>query len=221
MYAEETYHRVTVSEILETESEDCLYFLAKGDFEPDGKQGRELSICIDDGNDAQRDASLARDSYEKQKEVYILVDGASVRRIDTINGTLSFGNGVLAIVGESGNQKLLFDSLVLRDQEDYLLSFVDKFAIGDGDVVLMMNVLGGMACPAQYFFVSIESQDQVNISREFGTCSDLAKAYQINGKIEVTMPGREGSTTYEYQNAQVVETNNTVSRITANELVVD
>ncbi|NEX16818.1 MAG: hypothetical protein C1943_09355 [Halochromatium sp.] len=83
VYAEEAYICATVSEILETESEDCMYFIAKGDFEPDGKQGRELSICLDNDNDVQQDASLAIDSYEQQKEVYILVDEDSVRRIES------------------------------------------------------------------------------------------------------------------------------------------
>jgi hypothetical protein len=221
VYAEEAYILATVSKILETESEDCVYFVAKSDFGSEGKQSKQFDICIFDGPDVQTKVSRVVDAYEQKNALYILAEGSSVKRIEIIDDTLSVRNGVFAVVGESGNQTLLFDSEVLRDQKDYLLSFVDQFAIDDSDVVLMMNVLGGTACPAQYFFVSASPQGNVTLSQEFGTCSDLAKAHQKRETIEVTMPGNEGTATYEYKNGRVVDAGNRGERAAANTLLVD
>lgn len=81
--AEETSICATVSKILETESEDCLYFVVKGDFSPGGKKEKELSICFDDGNDAASDVKLANQSFEQQKEILLLIDDTSVRSIQS------------------------------------------------------------------------------------------------------------------------------------------
>ncbi|WP_146108682.1 hypothetical protein [Chromatium okenii] len=77
-FAKERYVCATVSKILETESEDCMYFIVKGKT----VDGKNLSICIDDdGNDFSKDSQLALYSFEKNKKIYILIDGDSVRKI--------------------------------------------------------------------------------------------------------------------------------------------
>ncbi|MBV5311372.1 hypothetical protein [Chromatium okenii] len=97
--------------------------------------------------------------------------------------------GELSITGESNNeQQLLLNGSKLRDGDGYSLSFEKKFTVGDNDVVLMMNNSGGIACPVQYFFVSVSPQGNAKVSPEFGTCSDQAEAYQTGLKIKVTMP---------------------------------
>ncbi len=79
--AEEKYICATVSEILETESEDCLYFVVKGDFVLKDNSENELSICLDNGTDTKKNIELVDMSFEKKKKIYILVDGDSVREI--------------------------------------------------------------------------------------------------------------------------------------------
>ncbi len=78
---DDMYVCATVSEILETESEDCMYFLAKGDFFAEGIQEKQLRICIDDGNDANRDSTLAVESFEQQTEVFIVYNEGNVRKM--------------------------------------------------------------------------------------------------------------------------------------------
>lgn len=80
-FAEERYICATVAKILETESEDCLYFIVKGDFTLKGNKEKRLSVCIDSGNDAGRDSELVYKSFEQKKTIYILIDGSSVRKI--------------------------------------------------------------------------------------------------------------------------------------------
>lgn len=213
--AEETSICATVSEILETESEDCVYFIVKGDFSPDGQQGKELSICFDDGNDAANDFKLANQSFEKKENVYLLVDGSSVKKIQSKcseiseNNALTVRGGELSIGGESNDQKLFLNGSKLMDGNGYSLSFDKKFTIGDNDVVLMINNSGGTACPAQYFFVSVSPQGIAKLSPEFGTCSDLAEAIQTGLKIKVTMPVMdnedEESANYVYKNETLFE----------------
>lgn len=82
-FAEERYICATVSKILETESEDCMYFIVKGNFVLEENEEKQLSICLDDGNDAAKDSALANKSFEQQKEIYILIDGSSVRKIQS------------------------------------------------------------------------------------------------------------------------------------------
>jgi hypothetical protein len=81
--AEERYICATVSEILDIQSEDCLYFVVKGDFVLEGNKDNELSICLDNGNDAARDSALVNKSFEKKKKIHILIDGSSVRKIQS------------------------------------------------------------------------------------------------------------------------------------------
>lgn len=60
-----------------------MYFIVKGDFVLEDDEKKQLSICMDDGNDAAKDSVLANSSFEQQKEIYILIDGGSVRKIQS------------------------------------------------------------------------------------------------------------------------------------------
>ena len=80
-FNDDMYVCATVTEIFETESEDCMYFSAKGNFLAEGAKEKELAICLDDDNDAANDSTLAVESLEQQIQVFIVFDGSSVRRI--------------------------------------------------------------------------------------------------------------------------------------------
>ena len=67
------------------------------------------------------------------------------------------------------------------------LSIVKQFSLSDADVVLVQDN-GGMACPAEYYFVSL-SQGGAKVSKSFGTCSDRISTSQAGNAITVKMPG--------------------------------
>lgn len=122
--------------------------------------------------------------------------------------SLQVRGGKLLIKGESGSeQQLLFNGKKLRDGDGYSLSIEGKYAVGNSDVVLIMNNSGGTACPVQYFFVSVTSQGAVTMTPEFGTCSDLAKPKQNGQNIEFSLPrmGAKGRVKYVYSNGVVTE----------------
>lgn len=120
--------------------------------------------------------------------------------------SISVRGGNLTISGDLNDMKL-FINRKLRDGNGFSLSFVEKYAVSNTDVVLIMNNSGGTACPVQYFFVSITSQGATKLSPEFGTCSDLAKPIQKGGKIIVSMPkmNDRGDAKYVYQNDTLYE----------------
>lgn len=123
------------------------------------------------------------------------------------DNSLPVHGGKLVITGESGEKKLLLNDKLLRDSDGFSLSFEKKFAVGNKDVVLIMNNSGGTACPVQYFFVTVTSQGVTKLSPEFGSCSDLAKPIKKGTKIIVTMPkmtGR-GNDKYVYYNGILTE----------------
>ena len=66
-----------------------------------------------------------------------------------------------------------------------------SFPLGDTDMVLIENI-GGLGCPARFVLVSISTQGSVQITPEFGTCSDDVDA-QLNGdSITIAMSGFMG-----------------------------
>lgn len=72
------------------------------------------------------------------------------------------------------------------------LAIVAGYQIGDADVVLLQNT-GGAGCPALLRFVTVAA-GQTHTTREFGTCSDLARiAPGADGEsLIVTMRGFAG-----------------------------
>lgn len=124
-------------------------------------------------------------------------DENHVSHLDNVDSVL-IRSGKLAVTGELNDMRLLFNGENIRDGDGFSLSFVEKYAVGDTDIVLMMNNSGGTACPVQYFFVSISIQGIAKLSPEFGTCSDLAKSTQSGSNITVTMPKMDGQGDAEY-----------------------
>ena len=121
--------------------------------------------------------------------------------------SVSVRGGTLTLTGESDDMKLAFNDRKLRDGDGFRFSFVEQYTVGDTDVVLMMSESGGIACPAQYFFVAVTTQGAVSLSPEFGTCSDLAEPVQNGSKIIVTMPNMAdpGNARYVFADGVVTE----------------
>ena len=63
------------------------------------------------------------------------------------------------------------------------------FTDGDADVVLVEDI-GGTACPALFHFVRISKQG-LNVSESFGSCSDLIEIVQTQKFIQVSMPSSQ------------------------------
>jgi len=125
------------------------------------------------------------------------------------SNTVTVRGGKLTVVGESGSgeQKLLLNGKELPYGDGSSLFIEKKYIIGDKDVVLMMSIPGGTACPAQYFFVSISPQGNAKVSPEFGTCSDLPEFSQKGLKITAVMSKMTGRNVvkYIYENETIFE----------------
>jgi hypothetical protein len=70
------------------------------------------------------------------------------------------------------------------------ISAVEKFEIGDTDVLLLAEQ-GGTACPASFWFVSVSAAG-AKATSWFGTCSDKFRTSRTGSTITVSMPGFQG-----------------------------
>lgn len=91
------------------------------------------------------------------------------------------------------------------DEDTMYLSVQGKYNLLNKDVVLFSQGAGGNACPATYFFVTVD-QGVAKKSSVFGTCSDIPKISPQLSQIVVVMPSMQGKkTTYVYKNGEVTE----------------
>lgn len=103
--------------------------------------------------------------------------------------SLTSRGGKLEVVDSDG-AKLLFNGVKILDGNSGL-EIQKSFPLGDTDMVLIENI-GGLGCPARFVLVSISTQGSVQITPEFGTCSDDVDA-QLNGdSITIAMSGFMG-----------------------------
>lgn len=101
-------------------------------------------------------------------------------------------HGRLTIVGDLNNMQLMFNGRKLRDGDGLSLSIEKKFMTGNSDIILVMNNSGGTACPVRFFFVNIKGENDVQLSPEFGTCSDQIEVSQNEEQIILKMPDSSG-----------------------------
>lgn len=87
---------------------------------------------------------------------------------------------------------LLYKKLPLNPeiQGNNGLSVLGTYQFGNSDVILIQDN-GGVACPAQLYFVTVSASD-VKATSDFGTCSDLMNIKQTTDSISITMPGFMG-----------------------------
>lgn len=80
-------------------------------------------------------------------------------------------------------------------QANSSLSIKESYRIGDDHVVLIENI-GGSACPALFNFVSIRANGAQSYPT-FGTCSDIYQAERSGDSVIVTMQG-QGNESHQY-----------------------
>lgn len=83
------------------------------------------------------------------------------------------------------------------------LHVVEYVQVDGSDMVLLQNI-GGAGCPALYHFVELTASG-TKATKEFGTCSDLAKIAKDGKGVVVSLPGRDGDHIYTYVNGQVMD----------------
>ncbi len=96
---------------------------------------------------------------------------------------------------------LLYQGLPLTPeiQGNVSLSVEGVYQIGNRDIVLIQDN-GGTACPALLYVVSL-SQNGVEATAAFGSCSDLIETEQVADSIYISMPGFVGR--FEPEDAQL------------------
>ena len=117
-------------------------------------------------------------------------------------GTLSFNQS-----NNAGHPTISLNGRIVVKREAFSLSPGGATQVGPWDVVLVMNNSGGTGCPAQFFFIAVDSSAKTVVTPEFGTCSDLAKMTNSGSKVVVTMPkmGGRGNQSYVFENGIVLE----------------
>ena len=70
------------------------------------------------------------------------------------------------------------------------LSFIEKFSLGETDVVLVQDV-GGSSCPAMFHIVEVNRGNN-KASSAFGTCSDVVTQSVEGAKVVVKVSGFAG-----------------------------
>lgn len=96
--------------------------------------------------------------------------------------------GQMEIAENENGEAITFNGKVISEPSN-ILSLETYFIVGDSDVILAADHSGGTACPAEYFFVTINQNNTVRLSEKFGTCSDMAESSQTGDTITVSMPG--------------------------------
>jgi len=77
--------------------------------------------------------------------------------------------------------------------DDFYLEIERVFDYPDKSTVLLIAASsGGIACPAQYRFLSIRADGSTSLTDKFGTCSDVPTIMLSNDKITVTLPDMLG-----------------------------
>jgi len=74
-------------------------------------------------------------------------------------------------------------------QANSSLSIKESYRIGEDHVVLIENI-GGSACPALFNFVSVRANGAQSYPT-FGTCSDIYQAERSGDSVVITMQGQE------------------------------
>jgi uncharacterized protein YecT (DUF1311 family) len=103
-------------------------------------------------------------------------------------------------------------SLLLDDREinpaitgDFGLILDTPIPFGDRYAILVTSLSGGTACPAMYRWLLLTKSGHV-VSKEFGTCSDMAQPSMRGGRLTVTMPGNGGDEVqYSYDGSALTE----------------
>lgn len=126
----------------------------------------------------------------------------NLSQIEITDERVTTSYGVLSIIGESYEKKILWDDREIYISEGMGMSLEKAFSFEQEDVVLVQEFNGGAACPAQFFFVILNKKQAPKLTPGFGTCSDLADTKQDGETIQVSMPGFAGP----------FETNNTRRR---------
>jgi ankyrin repeat protein len=114
--------------------------------------------------------SLLHAAKNQEIAEFLIAKGADVNVEDVdvpIADSISLRGGELVVKGEGGDAKLFLNDKKLRDGDGYMLYFENKYAIGNKDIILMMNNSGGTACPVQYFFVTVSTRGSAQLSSEF------------------------------------------------------
>lgn len=103
------------------------------------------------------------------------------------------------------NQGIVSKIKIEEDSASFGVSH--KFKNDGQDVLLFSQSSGGTACPATYFFFTVDTNGNPQQSPTFGTCSDLIKVKQEGKKLIVTMPnmGTKGSSKYVFDNKVLTE----------------
>lgn len=125
--------------------------------------------------------------------------------VGTVAGRLSVGE---KISNDVSIKTLALDERVIYENEEaYFLSIEKAFSGLDKTVVLVTVGSGGSGCPVQYRFVLVRKNGTVEVTDEFGTCSDLPAVSINQGEINVSLPdmGGRGNEVWKFAGDKLVK----------------
>ncbi|MDH5548209.1 MAG: hypothetical protein OEZ43_21805 [Gammaproteobacteria bacterium] len=105
--------------------------------------------------------------------------------------------------------KIFLDDKLIYEEKDYPFVYLNGyFSVGDSTLIVISLTDGGNACPAFYKIIDVKNKNDIFITKEFGTCSDLIQANLDNDRLKITMPSMhpadpDGS--WEYHGRQLVD----------------
>jgi len=167
-----------------------------------GDQSAYLNALAEDMKEKGEKSELA----QQVKGLVGQPDASSVvERLSDNNVTTPFGT-----LGVNDVNQLILNGHVASPvvQGNNALVIQYRVPLGTGHAILVGN-LGGTACPALYRWVMF-NKDGVNVTEEFGTCSDLAEPTLRNSKAVITLPRERQDSTqenvrYEYDGQELEE----------------
>lgn len=162
-----------------------------------------LTSCGDRGESGPSQESSA--SSFTEDPTWKPRDG-SFEQVQTKHGVISVGS----VKDASGveTRTLVRNGTVLHDQGDFSLFIHSVYDRGDTTALLISVGSGGMACPAEFRFITVGPGGDLSTTDTFGTCSDLPEVAVVNDSITVSLPSMQGvgNESWEYTNGGLKKT---------------
>lgn len=112
--------------------------------------------------------------------------------------------------GNSSVQVLL-DKKIVYEEKEYPFVYLNGFFNVGNRVLLIISLSeGGNACPAYYKIINIQDKQNITVTKEFGTCSDLIQARLEKNSLSITMPAMHPDNpngNWEYHEGKLIDKN--------------
>lgn len=125
--------------------------------------------------------------------LFLIIPFCSAQASDWDNQKVQTPYGLISLSqpdpGQTVISVMLNKAVIFKDDTSHfdLFKLILNDTITGKSYILLEENIGEAGCSTQYRIIQLDGKDPI-VSKEFGTCSDLAQASIINNGIQVKMP---------------------------------